>query len=65
VRQGDVFSVSGYVHAMGRAEGMSLTMLAGDQYVQKKPQLSRQKNGEHVIVDGTRTLQALYNLYYW
>ncbi|KAI4247378.1 MAG: hypothetical protein L6R42_009636, partial [Xanthoria sp. 1 TBL-2021] len=37
----------------------------GDQYVQKKPQLLRHKNGEHVIVDGTRTLQLLYNLYYW
>ncbi|KAL8836194.1 MAG: hypothetical protein Q9176_006455 [Flavoplaca citrina] len=35
-----------------------------DQYVQKKPQLSC-KNGKYVIVDGTRTLQLLYNLYYW
>ncbi|MCJ1265026.1 peptide transporter ptr2 [Lobaria immixta] len=37
----------------------------GDQYVQKKPQLLRQHNDENVIVDGTRTLQLLYNLYYW
>ncbi|CAL8577144.1 peptide transporter ptr2 [Xanthoria parietina] len=37
----------------------------GDQYIQKKPQLLRHKNGELVIVDGTRTLQLLYNLYYW
>ncbi|KAL8996292.1 MAG: hypothetical protein Q9169_004178 [Polycauliona sp. 2 TL-2023] len=37
----------------------------GDQYAQKKPQLSRHKNGEFTIVDGTRTLQLLYNLYYW
>ncbi|KAI4146594.1 MAG: hypothetical protein L6R39_003406 [Caloplaca ligustica] len=37
----------------------------GDQYVQKKPQLLRRKNGEYVVVDGTRTLQLLYNLYYW
>ena len=33
--------------------------------MQKKPQLLRQKNDEYVIVDGTRTLQLLYNLYYW
>lgn len=37
----------------------------GDQYIQKKPQLLRHENGEVVIVDGTRTLQLLYNLYYW
>ncbi|KAF1984275.1 oligopeptide transporter [Aulographum hederae CBS 113979] len=37
----------------------------GDQYVQKKPQLVRQKNGELAIVDGTRTLQLIYNLYFW
>lgn len=42
-----------------------LSRAIGDQYVQKKPQLLRQKNGECVIVDGTRTLQLLYNLYYW
>lgn len=39
-------------------------LLPGDQYVQKKPQLSC-KNEKYVIVDGTRTLQLLYNLYYW
>ena len=47
-----------------RAE-ISAHWFAGDQYVQKKPQLLWQKNDEYVIVDGTRTLQLLYNLYYW
>lgn len=42
-----------------------LSRFVGDQYVQKKPQLLRQKDGQCVIVDGTRTLQLLYNLYYW
>ncbi|KAL8980140.1 MAG: hypothetical protein Q9205_004699, partial [Flavoplaca limonia] len=44
--------------------GRYKSLIAGDQYVQKKPQLSC-KNGKYVIVDGTRTLQLLYNLYYW
>ncbi|KAK4174684.1 putative peptide transporter [Triangularia setosa] len=37
----------------------------GDQYMQTKPQLVRQKNGNLVIVDGPRTLQFIYNAYYW
>jgi POT family proton-dependent oligopeptide transporter len=37
----------------------------GDQYVQQKPQLVQRKNGEMVVVDGSRTLQFLYNAYYW
>lgn len=37
----------------------------GDQYVQKVPQLVRQNNGNWVIVDGPRTLQFMYNAYYW
>ncbi|KAK3332275.1 POT family-domain-containing protein [Cercophora scortea] len=39
--------------------------LLGDQYVQQKPQLIRRRNGKVVIVDGERTLQLMYNLYYW
>ena len=46
-------------------EPICLTQVIGDQYVQKKPQLVRQRDGEQVIIDGTRTLQLLYNLYYW
>lgn len=42
-----------------------LTQCEGDQYVQKKPQLMRRKNGEMVIVDGALTLQLMYNVYYW
>ena len=41
------------------------TWVAGDQYVQKKPQLVLQKNGELAIVDGPLTLQYMYNVYYW
>ncbi|TDZ61176.1 Peptide transporter PTR2 [Colletotrichum trifolii] len=37
----------------------------GDQYTQKKPQLIRQKGGTLAVVDGTRTLQFLYNAFYW
>ncbi|KAK0666769.1 putative peptide transporter [Cercophora samala] len=37
----------------------------GDQYMQAKPQLVRQKNGSLVVVDGPRTLQFIYNAYYW
>ena len=37
----------------------------GDQYVQKKPQLVQQKDGKMVVVDGPRTLQFMYNAFYW
>ncbi|KAI8157007.1 hypothetical protein K4K49_005986 [Colletotrichum sp. SAR 10_70] len=36
-----------------------------DQYKQKPPQLVRQKDGLPAVVDGTRTLQFLYNAFYW
>ncbi|KEZ41454.1 hypothetical protein SAPIO_CDS7590 [Scedosporium apiospermum] len=39
--------------------------LLGDQYVQKKPQLVQSENGARVIVDGPRTIQLMYNAYYW
>lgn len=39
--------------------------LLGDQYVQKKPKLVLQKNGELAIIDATRTVQLIYNIYYW
>ena len=37
----------------------------GDQYVQQKPQLTRRKDGEMVIIDGPQTLQFMYNAYFW
>ncbi|KAK3997948.1 putative peptide transporter [Cladorrhinum sp. PSN332] len=37
----------------------------GDQYLQAKPRLVRQAKGDLVIVDGPRTLQFMYNAYYW
>jgi len=37
----------------------------GDQYLQTKPRLVRQAKGDLVIVDGPRTLQFMYNAYYW
>jgi POT family proton-dependent oligopeptide transporter len=46
-------------------ETESLTLLTGDQYPQRKPQLVRQKNGELAVVDSSRTLQFLYNAFYW
>lgn len=48
-----------------RVPSSLLSQFVGDQCLQKKPQLLWQKNEEYVIVDGTRTLQLLYNLYYW
>lgn len=39
--------------------------LLGDQYVQKKAKLVMQKNGELAIIDATRTVQLIYNIYYW
>ncbi|KAE9979842.1 hypothetical protein BLS_009395 [Venturia inaequalis] len=38
--------------------------LLGDQYVQKKAKLVMQKNGELAIIDATRTVQLIYNIYY-
>lgn len=37
----------------------------GDQYVQQKPMLKIKNDGSRVIVDGGRTLQLIYNLYFW
>ncbi|KAF2841748.1 hypothetical protein M501DRAFT_929637 [Patellaria atrata CBS 101060] len=37
----------------------------GDQYVQRPPQFLQRKNGDMVIIDGPRTLQFIYNAYYW
>ncbi|KAE9973412.1 hypothetical protein EG327_009099 [Venturia inaequalis] len=39
--------------------------LLGDQYVQRKAKLVMQKNGELAIIDATRTVQLIYNIYYW
>lgn len=39
--------------------------LLGDQYVQRKPRLVMRRNGELAIVDATRTVQLIYNIYYW
>ncbi|KAF2185753.1 hypothetical protein K469DRAFT_738776 [Zopfia rhizophila CBS 207.26] len=49
---------------VGSVKAIYFTFL-GDQYVQGKSQLSRKKNGELVVVDGPRTLQFVYNAYYW
>ncbi|KAK4155284.1 putative peptide transporter ptr2 [Chaetomidium leptoderma] len=43
----------------------TITPFIGDQYTQRKPQLIRQKNGELAVVDGSRTIQFLYNAFYW
>lgn len=37
----------------------------GDQYVQQKPMLKVKSDGSRVVVDGGRTLQLIYNLYFW
>lgn len=39
--------------------------LLGDQYIQKKPRLVKQEDGKMAIVDATRTVQLIYNIYYW
>lgn len=39
--------------------------LLGDQYIQKKPKLVMQKDGKLAVVDATRTVQLIYNIYYW
>ncbi|KAK2751173.1 peptide transporter ptr2 [Myotisia sp. PD_48] len=43
----------------------TLFPILGDQYIQRKPQVVRNKNGEIVLIDGKITLQLLYNVYYW
>ncbi|GAB1319782.1 peptide transporter ptr2 [Madurella fahalii] len=43
----------------------TISPFIGDQYVQRKPQLVRQKDGTLSIVDGSRTIQFLYNAFYW
>ncbi|KAF3799835.1 putative peptide transporter ptr2 [Colletotrichum gloeosporioides] len=43
----------------------TISPFIGDQYKQKTPQLVRQKDGLPAVVDGTRTLQFLYNAFYW
>ncbi|PGH27485.1 hypothetical protein AJ80_00725 [Polytolypa hystricis UAMH7299] len=50
---------------VGATKATISPFIAGDQYPQKKPQLVRQKNGDLAIVDGARTLQFLYNAFYW
>ncbi|RYP40351.1 hypothetical protein DL767_001763 [Monosporascus sp. MG133] len=51
---------------LGRYRTLLLSLCrAGDQYVQKKPQMIRQRSGDFAIVDGQRTLQFLYNTFYW
>jgi len=47
--------------------GIKSTMspFIGDQYPQQKPRVVRQKNGELAIVDGSRTIQFIYNAFYW
>lgn len=43
----------------------TISPFIGDQYVQRKPQLVQQKDGTLGIVDGSRTIQFLYNAFYW
>ncbi|KAF4830196.1 Peptide transporter PTR2 [Colletotrichum tropicale] len=43
----------------------TISPFIGDQYKQKPPQLVRPKDGLPAVVDGTRTLQFLYNAFYW
>jgi len=43
----------------------TISPFIGDQYPQKKPRVIRQKNGELAVVDGSRTIQLIYNAFYW
>jgi POT family proton-dependent oligopeptide transporter len=43
----------------------TISPFIGDQYPQEKPRLVRQKDGKLTVVDGSRTLQFLYNAFYW
>jgi len=44
----------------------TISPFIGDQYAQKKnPQLIRQKNGKLAVVDSSRTIQFIYNAFYW
>jgi len=46
-------------------KGQEADVAKGDQYIQRKPQLLVRKDGQRVIVDGPKTLQFIYNAYYW
>ncbi|KAK1981817.1 oligopeptide transporter [Colletotrichum cereale] len=43
----------------------TISPFIGDQYTQKNPQLIQQKHGGLAVIDNTRTLQFLYNAFYW
>ncbi|KAH7084353.1 oligopeptide transporter [Paraphoma chrysanthemicola] len=43
----------------------TVSPLIGDQLPQTKPRVVRQKNGKLAVVDSSRTLQLLYNAFYW
>ncbi|KAL2133427.1 hypothetical protein VTI74DRAFT_2353 [Chaetomium olivicolor] len=43
----------------------TISPFIGDQYPQRKPQIIQQKNGKLAVVDASRTIQFLYNAFYW
>ncbi|KAK4124396.1 oligopeptide transporter [Parathielavia appendiculata] len=43
----------------------TISPFIGDQYAQKKPRVVRQKNGKLAVVNGSRTIQFLFNAFYW
>ncbi|KAL2257918.1 hypothetical protein VTK26DRAFT_8974 [Humicola hyalothermophila] len=43
----------------------TISPFIGDQYVQQKPRVIRQKDGKLAVVDGSRTIQFLFNAFYW
>jgi len=43
----------------------TISPFIGDQYPQGKPQVVRQKDGKLAVVESSRTIQFLYNAFYW
>ncbi|KAL1844005.1 hypothetical protein VTJ49DRAFT_6409 [Mycothermus thermophilus] len=43
----------------------TISPFIGDQYPQGKPRVVRQKDGKLAVVDSSRTIQFMYNAFYW
>ncbi|KAL2198321.1 oligopeptide transporter [Corynascus similis CBS 632.67] len=43
----------------------TISPFIGDQYSQEKPQVVCRRDGKLAIVDGSRTIQFLFNAFYW
>lgn len=44
---------------------LATDIIPADQYPQQKPRVVRQKNGELAVIETSRTLQLVYNAFYW